>query len=79
MFFSQYFSFPCQYHSTIAPYSFFHLHIAITRRTNEQIPGILKKSLSEIRQHWTSNNYHFLFKKYSTGNSEVILQHNDLF
>src|SRR5215813_3133860 len=25
MFFSQYFSFPCQYHSTIAPYSFIHL------------------------------------------------------
>ena len=25
MFLSQYFSFPCQYHSTIAPYSFFHL------------------------------------------------------
>ena len=25
MFFSQYFSFPCQYHSTIAPYSFTHL------------------------------------------------------
>ena len=24
-FFSQYFSFPCQYHSTIAPYSFIHL------------------------------------------------------
>jgi hypothetical protein len=25
MLFSQYFSFPCQYHSTIAPYSFIHL------------------------------------------------------
>ena len=25
MFFSQYFSFPCQYHSTNAPYSFIHL------------------------------------------------------
>jgi len=25
MFFSQYFSFSCQYHSTIAPYSFIHL------------------------------------------------------
>ena len=25
MFFSQYFSFPCQYHSTIVPYSFIHL------------------------------------------------------
>ena len=25
MFFSQYFSFPCQYHSTIAPYSSIHL------------------------------------------------------
>jgi hypothetical protein len=25
MFFSQYFSFPCQYHSTRAPYSFIHL------------------------------------------------------
>ena len=25
MFFCQYFSFPCQYHSTIAPYSFIHL------------------------------------------------------
>ena len=25
MFFFQYFSFPCQYHSTIAPYSFTHL------------------------------------------------------
>ena len=25
MFFSQYFSFPCQYHSTTAPYSFIHL------------------------------------------------------
>jgi hypothetical protein len=25
MFFSQHFSFPCQYHSTIAPYSFIHL------------------------------------------------------
>ena len=25
MFFSQYFSFPCQYHSTIAPYPFIHL------------------------------------------------------
>ena len=25
IFFSQYFSFPCQYHSTIAPYSFIHL------------------------------------------------------
>jgi hypothetical protein len=25
MFFSQYFSFPCQYHSTNAPYSFTHL------------------------------------------------------
>jgi len=25
MFFSQYFSFPCQYHSAIAPYSFIHL------------------------------------------------------
>jgi len=25
MFISQYFSFPCQYHSTIAPYSFIHL------------------------------------------------------
>ena len=25
MFFSQYFSFPCQYHSTKAPYSFIHL------------------------------------------------------
>jgi len=25
MFFSQYFSFPCQYHSTIAPYSYIHL------------------------------------------------------
>jgi hypothetical protein len=24
-FFSQYFSFPCQYHSTIAPYSSIHL------------------------------------------------------
>ena len=25
IFFSQYFSFPCQYHSTITPYSFIHL------------------------------------------------------
>jgi hypothetical protein len=25
MFFSQYFNFPCQYHSAIAPYSFIHL------------------------------------------------------
>ena len=29
MFFSQYFSFPCQYHSTIAPYSFIHLPLTL--------------------------------------------------
>ena len=29
MFFSQYFSFPCQYHSTIAPYSFIYLPPAL--------------------------------------------------
>ena len=43
MFFSQHFSFPCQYHSTIAPYSFIHLHVALATRTNGRSLGTFQK------------------------------------
>jgi len=44
MFFSQYFSLPCQYHSTNAPYSFIHLHAALFR-TNGRILGTSEKKM----------------------------------
>jgi hypothetical protein len=46
MFFSQHFSFPCQYHSTIAPYPSIHLHSALTRRTNMRSLGTFPKAMS---------------------------------
>jgi hypothetical protein len=44
MFFSQYFSFPCQYHSTSAPHSFIHLHVAFSTRTSGRCLGTPQKA-----------------------------------
>ena len=40
----------CQYHSTIAPYSFINLHVALTSRTDGRILGKFEqfKALSVI-------------------------------
>ena len=52
MFFSQYFSFPCQYHSTNAPYSFIYLPPTLYKLT--LLITRLKQSIpSRVRLHST--------------------------
>jgi hypothetical protein len=47
MFTSQYFSFPCQYHSTIAPYSFIHLPLTMSTGS---FPGVKRPGRGDDQQ-----------------------------
>ena len=55
MFFSQYFSFPCQYHSTNAPYSFIHLPPTLCN----VFPPALQFPLSVSFQQYSTHSFIF--------------------
>jgi hypothetical protein len=62
MFLSQYFSFPCQYHSTNAPYSFIYMLLLPEEQTGEPWEPSNKIFLfSKMGEHWKKNTFHLVF------------------
>ena len=60
MFFSQHFSFPCHYHSAIAPYSTSHLNVALTITTNGPSLGSFQNAVvcRKPWERWIRKNFH---------------------
>jgi hypothetical protein len=70
MFFSHYFSFPCQYHSTNAPYSFIHSSACCSYQKDKRAkPGKYPKSnaVSEIGVRWIGKYFYSVFKALGGG------------
>jgi hypothetical protein len=74
MFFSQYFSFPCQYHSTNTPYSFFHHRrcIVFSMRNFVFMPATLGDISESVKQKVLSLNTALLYSLCFTQNAGII-------